>query len=120
MEELLKLLEEKTILLGLTPQEPYLGRMLNVLVQELDLNMYDRQKMEDEIMELRYAPDEEILEYLELEPEELYEYLLPLKTEAEIQEVLVGDLMYQAVAAHLDDFPTNRRITPYEGTMYEG
>lgn len=117
MKELKKLLEEIMLKLGLQPKAPCLAELLHYLVQDLDLNMYDKQKMEDEIMELLYSPDEEVIEYLEMEPEELYERLLPLKTEEELREVLVGDLMYDAVADHLDDFPTNLRITPFEGTI---
>lgn len=113
MEELKKYLEERTINLGLVPSKYNLWKMMIALVEGLDLNMSAQQTMEDEIMELQYASDEEMVEYLEVEPEEILQGIKETKTEEELREYLLMDLMHTAVGSHRDDFPYATRITPY-------
>lgn len=113
MEELKKYLGERTIKLGLVPSKYNLWEMMMALVEGPYFNMSAQQTMEDEIMELQYASDEEMVEYLEVEPDEILQGLKEAKTEEELREYLLMDLMYTAVGAHRDDFPSVRRITRY-------
>jgi|WetSurMetagenome_2_1015567.scaffolds.fasta_scaffold00004_15 hypothetical protein len=83
-------------------------------MHDLDLNMNDRQEMEQEIIALLYYSDKTVARMLELNsPEREEEIALKLdiaRTESEIREILIVDLLFEAMRENLDDFPFHNRV----------
>jgi hypothetical protein len=84
----------------------------------LDLNIYDRQEMEDKVMALLNYSDKAVWIMLGLNnkerEEEIQENLLKATTSDEIRDVLIADLLYNSMAENLDNFPNRLRISPAE------
>ncbi len=86
---------------------------------EMKLNMYDLQKIEDTILDLEaYGPEiavrflkhaaiteEEVTEELSDE-EEILERIASIKTDEDVAEMLILELLWAAMSTYLDDFPT--------------
>jgi hypothetical protein len=89
----------------------------------LDLNIYDRQEMEDKVMALLNYSDKAVWIMLGLNnkerEEEIQENLLKAKTRDEIRDVLIADLLYNSMAETSDSFPNQLRISPAEKNQGE-
>jgi hypothetical protein len=81
---------------------------------ELNLNMGDRASMEQQIFELMDYSDDEVIIWLNLQEEESQEQFADLlkqsKSEEEIREVLILEILFEAMRENYDEFPS--RITP--------
>lgn len=93
-----------------------LGTIMIVLQDQLNLNMYDLQAMEDVILDMSmYMTDKEVLKYLEVSARDLARLLAPLKTDEEWVDTLLMDVLWEAMLDNLDNFPVQTKISPTLG-----
>ena len=124
MEEILKIAKEWLAKLQVPengmPILPLL--MLAVFNEEtqdgLELNLYDREQMRQEIISLALYSDNQVPSLLGLtDPERRQEVLKMLrkaKTQDQLREVLIMEVLYEAMRESLDNFPTQARLSPAE------
>ncbi len=96
------------------PRESLLGQlMISVFNEEtpddLPLNMYDRNDMEQEVCTLLYCSDAEVFRKLHLtSPEshqELAQKLDEAKTIEEVTDLLIMDILWNMMSEQYDGFP---------------
>jgi hypothetical protein len=84
----------------------------------LDLNMYDRQDMEQEVLLLLNYSDKAVKVMLGLQDREreleITQMLSKATTEDQIREVLISELLFEAMRQNLDNFPNKLRINSVE------
>jgi hypothetical protein len=84
----------------------------------LDLNMYDRQDMEQEIQSLLTYSDKAVRVMLGLQDRErereISQMLSKASTDDQIREVLISELLFEAMRQNLGNFPNKLRINPVE------
>jgi hypothetical protein len=125
MKPLLEIAKEKleSRFGGVTPTWSILPQlMLSVFNEEtpddLDLNIYDRQEMEQEISFLLNYSDKAVLIMLGLRDpereEDITRMLSEAKTEEEIRDVVIMELLFEAMRNNSDSFPNQLRISPAE------
>jgi hypothetical protein len=85
---------------------------------DLDLNMYDRNDMEQEIIHLLNRSDKAVWVMLGLNNPEREEDITRMLSEAvtieQIREVMIMELLYEAMSENSDFFPNQLRISPAE------
>lgn len=92
--------------------------MLRVFNEEtpddLNLNMYDRNDMEQEVIALLEYSDKQVMIMLHLtDPEreqEIATLLIKTETTDQIREVMIMEVLFEAMMENLDDFPYHRRV----------
>lgn len=125
MKTLLEVAKKKLDLLNVetNPEFSILAQLMMAVFNEetpddLDLNMYDRNGMEQEILALLDYSDKAVFVMLglrDLERQRQIEQMLEeAKTENQIREVLIMELLYESMRENLDDFPNRLRISPAE------
>ena len=124
-KDILEIAREKLEELGLPPNPllPALPHLMLAVFNEetpdnFDLNMYDRQDMENEISAMLQYSDKAVLRMLGLHDQDKYdqvrEQLEKANTVEEIRYLLVGEVLYEAMSENLDDFPNKLWINPIE------
>jgi len=85
---------------------------------DLEIGMYDRNLMYQEVDLLQRYNDRAIMIMLGLEDQvdrkRLAIALREAKTDEELREILIADLLYNRMCELLDDFPSQTRISPAE------
>ncbi len=131
MKTLQEVVNDKLInVLGIypTPGWSILPQLMMTVFNEeipdnLPLNMYDRQEMEQEVQALLTYSDKAVRVMLGLHKEdreqELIQQLEQAKTEEQLREILIMDLLYQSMSENLDDFPNKLRFSPAEKSRGE-
>jgi hypothetical protein len=110
MEKLNQILKELLWRWQVPERRPLLVQVMYVLIEDVDLNMYDKDTMEEIMYDLNQGTDQEVLDYLQVEPEELADALAPLKTEEEIRDYLMMEVLYEGILLNQPSFPHDPRL----------
>lgn len=83
---------------------------------EMKVNMYDLDKIENMVLTLSMAPDMKVEKFLRLATteDEIIKKINSIKTDQDVAQILLMDLLYRAMEEYLDNFPTNLRMSPVE------
>ena len=96
----------------------YIAQLMYVGIHllEMKVNMYDLDKIENMVLTLAMAPDMKVEKFLQLAtPEdEIIKKINSIKTDQDVAQILLMDLLYRAMEEYLDNFPTNLRMSPVE------
>jgi hypothetical protein len=124
MEPLLEIAKDKlrALYIPYDKSEPVLAQLMMAVFNEetpddLGLNMYDRNDMEQIILDLLwYHSDESVHKWLHLIDEERGQDAIRMLSEAktidQIRDVIIMDILYFAMSENLDGFPNLLRISP--------
>jgi len=97
---------------GYIAQLMYVGMHL----LEMKVNMYDLDKIENMVLTLSMAPEMKVEKFLQLATteDEIIKKINSIKTDQDVAQILLMDLLYRAMEEYLDNFPTNLRMSPVE------
>lgn len=123
METINKIAREKLLKMQVAPIEGYsllpqlMFTVFNLETEdELEIGMYDRDLMWQEVDLLQRYNDRAVQIMLGLEDEgdrkRLAKALQDAKTDEDLREILIADLLYNRMCDLLDDFPSQTRISP--------
>jgi hypothetical protein len=96
----------------------YIAQLMYVGIHllEMKVNMYDLDKIENMVLTLFMAPEIKVERLLRLATteEEIIKKINSIKTDQDVAQILLMDLLYRAMEEYLDNFPTNLRMSPVE------
>jgi len=86
--------------------KPYLANLMWYLMEDVDIKYGNQEAMEMVLVAFytRFT-DEKILKFLNLEASELSEQLNPEMSKEELRDLLLLDVLWDAMATRIDNFP---------------
>lgn len=108
MKTLEQVVNEKLEMLTIPDLKPPLAQLMTAVVEDVQWETYDQATLEGELADLMMLTDDQALIYLGVSEKELVILLEPLTTAEQIAELLLNDLMWEALKMNLDYFPYRR------------